>query len=273
MKDIIGCGLGLRLEFLDEVYNFDKTELPNWFEIAPENWIDINPLLIKKLEKIASDFPLVAHGLSLSIGSIEPLNIDFIKLIKEFLNRFGIKHYSEHLSFSSLNSRQLYELLPVPMTLNVAKVIGTKAKALRDILDMEIILENPTYYYVPYAEMSEIDFTNAVLEFSEATLLLDVNNVFVNAHNHKFSAHSFIDAIDMDKVSYLHVAGHWDRKDDMWIDTHGMPVKDDVWDLLKYTLQKKQLPTLLERDNNIPPLKTLLKEYQKCCTIFEESLC
>ncbi len=254
---------------MDDVLKASRESLPSWFEIAPENWIDMNPAIKKKFEKIVADFPIVAHGLSLSIGSLEPCDKDFVLLLKEFLDRYNIEHYSEHLSFSSLKGAQTYELLPVPMTKNSARMIGEKAKIVRDMLNREMILENPSYYYVPYAELSEIEFTNMVLEFGEAKLLLDVNNVYVNAHNHKFDAKTFIDGIDMDRIAYIHVAGHWDRNDDMWIDTHGMPVKDEVWELLEYTLKRGKKPVLLERDNNIPPLKTLLKEYNKCKSIYD----
>lgn len=272
MHNISGCGLGLRLEFIDEVYNYEKSALPAWFEIAPENWMATNKKTSAKLEQISNDFALVAHGLSLSIGSIEPLNIKFIKSLKEFLDRFNILHYSEHLSFSSLGGAQSYELLPVPLTKNMAQIIADKANKLQDILERDVILENPTFYHMPYAEISEIDFINLLLEKSDAKLLLDVNNVYVNAHNHKFCAKEFLSNIALDRVSYIHIAGHAERYDGVWIDTHGMPVKDEVFNLLEFVLSKKTLPVLLERDNNIPPLNELLTELDKCKAIYNKCL-
>lgn len=270
MKNVSNCGLGLRLEFIDDVYNFEKSALPAWFEIAPENWMATNKQTTAKLEKIASDFSLVAHGLSLSIGSIEPLNIKFIKSLKEFLDRFNILHYSEHLSFSSLDGAQSYELLPVPLTKNMAQIIADKTNRLQDILKRDIILENPTFYYMPYAEISEIEFINTLLEKSNAKLLLDVNNVYVNAHNHKFCAKEFLNSINLDRVSYIHIAGHAERYDGIWIDTHGMPVKDEVFNLLEFVLNKQLMPVLLERDNNIPPLSELLIELDRCKAIYNK---
>lgn len=262
MNPIAGCGVGLRREFL-----FDALKppfKPDWFEVAPENWIAMPALFQKAFDRIARDYPLVAHGLSLSVGSPEPTDRKFLKALKTFLDRYGIEHYSEHLSFSSLGGVQSYELLPLPMTRAVVDHVADKVARVQDALGRELILENATYYYVPHAEMTESDFINAVLDKSGAKLLLDVNNVYVNAFNHGFDAKAFIKSLNLSKVAYYHVAGHLEYKKDLWIDTHGMPTKDDVWKLLAFAHKLAPAPALLERDNNVPDkMADLLPEYKK----------
>jgi uncharacterized protein (UPF0276 family) len=267
MKNIYGCGLGLREDFIVEL---DKsTTKPSWLEITPENWIHTPKKYQKVFDKLASQFELVCHGLSLSIGSYEELDMKFLTQLKEFMDRYEIQHYSEHLSFSSLQGVQSYELLPLPMDKNQVLKIKEKVQKVQDFLQRELILENATYYYVPTSTMSEIEFINEIFETTGAKMLLDINNVFVNSYNHKFDPYRYIDQIDFSKVAYYHVAGHLEYKENLWIDTHGMPVKDEVWDLTKYTLQKKKAPLLLERDNNIPRYKNMIKEYQKMENIYE----
>lgn len=271
MKGIQGCGIGLRREHLDDFSTLTPKQKPDFLEITPENWITTPRRYQQAFEQIVSDYPVVAHGLSLSPGSLEEPDQKFLKQMKAFLDFYNIQHYSEHMSFSSLGGAQTYELLPLPMTEKMARFLGDKLKRLRDALQRPVILENATYYFVPYAEMNEAEFINLVLELGETTLLLDVNNVYVNSRNHHYDPQAFMDEMEMDKVSYIHMAGHWCREDDLIIDTHGMPVCGEVWNLLEYTLKKKEIPCLLERDNNIPPLKELLKEYKKMKGIHERT--
>ena len=267
MKNINGCGLGLREEF---IFDLDKSkDKPSWLEIAPENWIH-TPLKYQKVfDKLADEYEFVCHGLSLSIGSYEPLDMVFLNKLKEFMDRYNITNYSEHLSFSSLNGVQSYELLPLPMSPKEVENICTKVLKVQDVLQRELILENATYYYVPTSTMNEIDFINAVFEKSGAKMLLDINNVFVNSYNHKFDAHKYIDDLDFSKIAYYHVAGHLEYEENLWIDTHGTPVKDEVWDLTKYCLEKKKAPILLERDNNIPRYVKMMQEYNKMKSIYD----
>ncbi|MDX1809965.1 MAG: DUF692 domain-containing protein [Sulfurospirillaceae bacterium] len=262
MIDIKGCGLGLRRDFLHEIAV--DGFLPDFWEVTPENWIYMPYHHREKFEETVALRPTLAHGLSLSIGSPESVNKKFLKEIKQFLDRYGIKYYSEHLSFSSFGANQTYELLPLPMTKKMALHVSDKVKVVEDILQRNLILENATYYHTPQSDLSESEFINMVLDKSGAKLLLDVNNVFVNSENHGYDAISFLDELDISKAAYIHVAGHY--KDDelaLIIDSHGMPVADQVWELLKHTLSKTDTPVMIERDNNIPPYKTLEKEYKK----------
>lgn len=262
MINVNGCGLGLRSDFLLDVK--DSKFQPDWWEVTPENWMHMPKLYEKAFEEAVFSRPTVAHGLSLSIGSVDKLNKKFVKQIKEFLDRYNIEHYSEHLSFSSFDGKQSYELLPVPMTKKMVEHISDRVKAVEDIIQRNLILENATYYYVPYTEMKETDFINEVLEKSGAKMLLDVNNVFVNSVNHTFKARKFIDEIDKSKVAYMHMAGHYfDEESKFKIDSHGMPIDSGVWKLLEYTLKQVNAPVMIERDNNIPPLDELANEYKQ----------
>jgi len=269
MINLKGCGLGLRSDFLlDLKQNNFK---PDFWEVTPENWMHMPKIFEKAFEEAVFQRPTVAHGLSLSIGSVDKLNKKFVKQIKTFLDRYNIEYYSEHLSFSSLDNRQSYELLPVPMTKKMIEVIADRVKEVEDIIQRNLILENATYYLVPYSEMAEVDFINEVMEKSGAKMLLDVNNVFVNSVNHGFKARKFIDEIDKSKVAYMHMAGHYfDEEANMKIDSHGMPIDKGVWKLLKYTLNQVDAPVMIERDNNIPPLDELISEYNEMKKIYKE---
>lgn len=262
MKNIQGAGLGLRAEFLNQFAKLKQK--PDWIEIVPENWIHTPYQYIKDFENIVQSMSVIAHGVSLSIGSLDDVDTKFLNELKNFLDRYNILHYSEHISFSSLNGMQTFELLPIPMTQNMVNHICTKIDKVQNILKRELILENASYYISPYSTMSETQFINEILQKSGAKLLLDVNNVFVNSKNHNFDAKEFINSLNIDQVAYMHIAGHLELKDEkILFDTHGEAITDEVWNLLKWTLKRIKVPVMIERDNNIPPLKELLKEYKK----------
>jgi len=268
MGEINGCGLGLRSEFIDSI--LDSPNKVDFFEVTPENWIYTPTKHLKTFERILDRFPVISHGVSLSIGSDFAFDKTFLRQIKDFLDRYEIKVYSEHLSFASLDGNQSYELLPLPMTHNMIDILCERIDFVQNYLQRELILENATYYYTPEdAQMSELEFTNSVFQKSGAKMLLDINNVFVNSFNHQFNPYEFIDGIDFKNVAYYHMAGHLEYSDTLWIDSHGMPVKDEVVSLMKYTLGKLKAPVLLERDNNIPPYDELFVEYKKLKDIHE----
>ena len=254
-------GLGLRRDFLQEI-DVDGF-MPDWWEIAPENWFDIPYHHREKFEEVISLRPTVAHGLSLSIGSMEPVDMKFLKRMKKFLDRYNIKHYSDHISFTSLMGSQTYDLLPLSMTKKVIERIAQKVKIVEDTLQRALILENATYYYVPDSDMREVDFINELMEKSGAKLLLDVNNIYVNGQNHGFDPYAFLNELELKHASYIHVAGHYkDEELGMIIDSHGMPVKKEVWDFLQETLKRVQIPVMIERDNNIPSFQVMQDEYR-----------
>lgn len=266
MKNINGCGLGLRREFLEDFSALKKK--PDWIEITPENWIFTPHRYCETFEQIMGSLPVVAHGVSLSIGSLEPIDKSFLSEIKTFLDRYKIEHYSEHLSFSTLDGMQTYELLPLPMTRAMVMHIGDKIEQVQDFLQRPLILENASYYLAPYSEMAEIDFINEIVEYADTSLLLDVNNVYVNATNHGFDPDDYIRQIPPSRVAYIHIAGHLEYPDEaLLLDTHGEAITKKVWKLLDRTLKKIDAPVMIERDNNIPPLKELMGEYKKLSKI------
>ena len=266
MDNINGCGLGLRREFLEDFIALKKK--PDWIEITPENWIFTPHRYAEYFEQIMGSMPVIAHGVSLSIGSLEAVDKSFLNDIKTFLDRYNIQHYSEHLSFSTLGGMQTYELLPLPMTRAMVRHIGDKIKQVQDILHRPLILENASYYLVPYSEMAEVDFMNEILEYANTTMLLDVNNVYVNATNHGYDPDKYIAQIPPARVAYMHIAGHLEYPDEvLLLDTHGEAITKKVWKLLERTLKVIDAPVMIERDNNIPPLNELMSEYKKLSKI------
>jgi hypothetical protein len=259
---IYGAGLGLRRELIPAL----KTQVPSaidFFEIAPENWIDLGGALGRDLRYFSERFPLVCHGLSLSLGGPNPLDELFLKRIKSFLDQHRIALYTEHLSYCS-DDGHLYDLLPIPFTQEAVKYVAERIRRTQDILQRRIAVENASYYVAsPLADMSELEFIRAVLEEADCLLHLDVNNIYVNSINHKYDPVEFLRALPGERIVYIHTAGHYREADDLLVDTHGADVIDPVWDLLEEAYRTFGVfPTLLERDFNIPPLHELVKEVE-----------
>jgi uncharacterized protein (UPF0276 family) len=267
MVKLKGCGLGLRREFIHEV--IPSSFKPDFWEVTPENWINMPYHHKERFDEIVLNNKTVAHGLSLSIGSDTKPSKKFLKTIKSFLDKYKIEDYSEHISFSNFGGCQTYELLPLPLTKSMVNLLSDRVKYVEDFLGRSLILENATYYYVPDAKMSEVEFINELTRKSGVRLLLDVNNVYVNSVNHNYDARKFLDDLDTSRVAYMHLAGHFDDEESGFlVDTHGMDIKKEVWDLYKYTLKKVKAPTMIERDNNVPSLDVMIKEYNKLRKIY-----
>lgn len=262
-KKIYGSGLGLRRSFMRELLESEsQLSMPDFFEVAPENWIGMGGRYRQQLMAYSERFPIVAHGLSLSIGGLKPLDIQFINNIKKFIQDFDIKCYSEHLSYTG-DEGHLYDLLPIPFTEEAVKHVAQRIQQVQDILQQRIALENVSYYAAPCQDLSELEFLLAVITEADCDLLLDVNNVLVNSINHSYQAINFIDKLPTWRIRYLHIAGHYVEAEDLRIDTHGDDVCADAWQLLEYTYQRHGvLPTLLERDFNIPPIIELIQEVE-----------
>src|SRR5690606_5321978 len=204
--------------------------------------------------------PFACHGLSLSIGSPAPLNVELLCDIKHFLDQHKISIYSEHLSYTS-DHGQLYDLLPIPFTEEAVVYVAARIRQAQDILGRRIAIENASYYCAPQQEMSESDFINAVVRAADCDLLLDVNNVYVNSINHNYDPDTFLASLPGARIAYLHVAGHFVEAEDLRVDTHGAPVIAPVWKLLRKSYELFGVkPTLLERDFNLPPVAELLAE-------------
>ena len=181
--------------------------------------------------------------------------------MKTFFERYHIRCYSEHLSYCSDRHGYLYDLLPIPFTEEAVHYVAQRIIQVQDYLQRRIAIENVSYYAAPGQILNEIDFLMAVLQEADCELLLDVNNLYVNSMNHHYDPYDFLQALPMDRVAYIHIAGHEQCDDNVIIDTHGASVSDPVWQLLKAVYKNHGiLPTLLERDNDIPPLVQLLQE-------------
>jgi hypothetical protein len=232
----------------------------NFFEVAPENWIGIGGKPGKRFRQFTERFPFVCHGLSLSLGGPTPLDTEFLLQVKDFLHEHNIRLYSEHLSYCS-DHGHLYDLMPIPFTEEAVKYVVDRIRQTQDILEQQIAIENVSYYAAPGKEMEEVDFINTIIEEADCLLHLDVNNIYVNSVNHRYDAEEFLLAMPGDRIGYIHVAGHYNEAEDLIIDTHGADVIDPVWQLLDKTYEAfGVIPTLLERDFNLPPLQELLGE-------------
>lgn len=232
----------------------------DFFELAPENWIGLGGRLGRQLRTMSEQRPIVCHGLSLSIGGPAPLDEELISNIRDFIEEHQVAVYSEHLSYTN-DGGQLYDLLPMPFTEEAVHYTADRVKRVQDIIGQRMALENVSYYLTPKADLKEVDFVRAVIEEADCDLLLDVNNVYVNSVNHGYEPMDYIRALPAERVSYLHIAGHYVEPDGLIIDTHGADVIDPVWQLLAdtYALIGTR-PTLLERDFNIPSVASLLTE-------------
>ncbi|AUD60758.1 hypothetical protein AYJ58_15280 [Shewanella sp. Pdp11] len=258
-KNAVQVGLGLRREMLSEFC----TQVPDaidFFEVAPENWMTLGGKFGRQFRELTEQHTFYCHGLSLSIGSPEPLDLAFVKNIKTFMDLHQIQVYSEHLSYCS-GQGHLYDLMPIPFTDAAVKHVAARVKQVEDILERPLILENVSFYAAPGAQMSELEFVNAVLQEADCKLLLDVNNIYVNSINHQYDADAFLQAMPTERIAYLHIAGHYKQAEDLLIDTHGAAINDPVWALLQrcYALHGVK-PTLLERDFNLPTTAELLLE-------------
>ncbi|WP_368668271.1 DUF692 domain-containing protein [Psychrosphaera sp. I2R16] len=257
--EISGSGLGFRRGMENDLTTIVESNV-NFVEVAPENWMRLGGKFQHTLAEVSRKIPLTTHGLSLSIGSPDPLDIEFVREVKTFMNKFNVRHYTEHLSYCSANGH-MYDLMPIPFTEEAVRYVAARIRLVQDVLEQQIAIENVSYYLKTGQELSESEFLNAVLAEADCKLLFDVNNVYVNSINHKYNAKSFIDKVPSERILYGHIAGHYDEAVDLKVDTHGDDVKPDVWALLEYAYAKHGVfPTLLERDFNIPPMSELLVE-------------
>lgn len=254
-----GAGLGLRRCFLNDILENPPSEV-GFYEVAPENWITIGGKLGKQFRTLTERFPFVCHGLSLSIGSTDPLDEAFVTAIKHFMREHDMKLYSEHLSYCSHNGH-LYDLMPLPFTEEAVSHVAGRIKRVQDILEQRIAIENVSYYAAPDQQMPESDFFNAVVAEADCDVLLDINNIYVNSINHGYDAMAFLKAVPVERIAYAHIAGHYVEAEDFIVDTHGADIVDPVWRLLGKAYELYGVfPTLLERDFNIPPLPAVLQE-------------
>ena len=256
---IQGFGLGLRTDhYSDFVTAAQKVD---WLEIISENYMVDGGKPLHFLDRIRQDYPMVMHGVSLSIGSTDPLDDDYLRMLKSLARRVEPAWVSDHLCWTGTDSLNLHDLMPLPYTEATLRHLVPRVAQVQDVLGLPFLLENVSSY-VSYRsdEMKEWEFIGELAARSGCELLLDVNNVYVSSVNHGFDPQVFIDAIPVAAVRQIHLAGHEDHGNYI-IDTHDHPICDAVWDLYAYTLRRfGAVPTMIERDDNIPCLDELVDE-------------
>lgn len=269
-----GVGLGFRPELADALLADDAPEV-RWVEIHPENYLGRGGRFAAHLEAARARWPVVTHGLSLCVGAREPFEPSYLRSLRGLLRDLGARWHSEHLAWGNVGGAFSHDLLPLPFTNEAIAVASARIRELSDALEVPIAVENTSYYAHPGGRgaMREIDFLREVLDRSDARLLLDVNNVFVNATNHGFDPDGWLARVPMERVVQLHVAGHFTRPDGLIIDTHGEPVRSEVLGLLERTLERLPdgVPILLERDVDHPPLPVLRAEMRAIAAIAERA--
>lgn len=268
IKPLTGAGIGLRRALLPAFKEHPDLAPVQFMEIAPENWINLGGKNRHDFYRLAEQFPIVMHGLSLSIGGPDELNVALVQAIKQFKQTFNCPLYSEHLSYCT-DGGQLYDLMPIPFTEAAALHVIERVNKVQDILGERMALENVSYYATqPGSDMTELEFINRVISQADCHLHLDVNNVYVNSVNHGYDARKFISALPSERIAYGHIAGHDRKSENLIIDSHGADVIDPVWELLDYSYQCHGVfPTLLERDFDFPALESLLAEVNQISTI------
>jgi uncharacterized protein (UPF0276 family) len=255
----LGFGLGLRPEHYLDV--LEGTPAVDWFEVITENYLVPGGKPLHYLERVRERYPVVMHGVSLSIGGCDPLDMEYLAGVRALADRVRPEWISDHLCWTGIDGRNLHDLLPLPYTEEAIEHVAGRVRRVQDFLERRILLENVSSY-VSYrqSEMRECDFVAAVAERADCLVLLDVNNVHVSAHNHGFDARDFVDGLPADRVWQIHLAGH-SRSGELVVDTHDHPVPDPVWELYAHALRRLgPVSTMIERDADIPPLSVLVDE-------------
>ena len=267
----LGFGLGLRRENVDDLLAAKPRSL-DCLEIAPENYMKTGGKFYRQYRELAERYPLAIHGLSLSLGSKHAPAKSFLKDLKSFLKETKALWMSDHLCYSSVLGAQFHDLLPLPFTREALRHVVPRIRKIQDYLEMPFAVENVSYY-APGGkhEMSEWEFLAEVAERADCALLFDVNNVYVNAVNHRFDPYDYLKAIPFERILHIHVAGHI-QYEDFLIDTHGAPVIDPVWDLLRHVAERASpKAVIVERDHHLPALSESLAEVETARRIFQEA--
>ncbi len=261
-RPFLGFGLGLRKEHYEAILQGQPTV--DWFEILTENYLVEGGKPLRYLERIRADYPMVMHGVSLSIGGTDPLDVDYLKQIKVLAERIEPVWLSDHLCWTGVDGLNLHDLLPLPYTEEALDHVVRRIGQVQEFLGRRILLENVSSY-VSYAdsEMSEGEFLAAAAEAADCLILLDLNNIYVSARNHGFDPDDYLRHIPAERVWQFHLAGHFDRGD-LLIDTHDRAVIDEVWALYEAAAVRfGTVSTMIERDDDIPPLEALVEELNR----------
>lgn len=255
----LGFGLGLRLDHYEEV--LAERPAVDWFEALTENYLVPGGKPLHYLTRIREHYPLVLHGVSLSIGSTAELDREYLAQVKALARRIQPRWISDHLCWTGVAGKNMHDLLPLPYTEEALKHVVQRVQAVQDILDRRILLENVSSYVTfRDSRLTEWEFLRAVAQQSDCLILLDVNNIYVSSVNHEFNPRDYLEAIPVDRVQQIHLAGH-ENHGTYLIDTHDHPVPDPVWTLYETAVERfGDVSTMIERDANIPPLRDLCDE-------------
>lgn len=260
-----GYGLGLRPQHYPEILGADRPadKTVDWFEIISENYMEAGGAPRANLMAIREDFPMVMHGVSRSIGSVDPLDMDYLSKLKALADTVEPALISDHLCWTGVHGRNAHDLLPLPMTEETVDHVAGRVRQVQDFLGRQILLENTsTYVTFEEDEMPEWEFLTEIVTRADCGILLDVNNIFVSAFNHGFDAEDYLRGIPLNRVGQIHLAGH-EHNGDHIVDTHDAPVPEGVLKLYEQAVAKLgEVPTMIERDANIPPLAELLRELE-----------
>jgi uncharacterized protein len=263
-----GVGIGLRREHFGAIEACERRV--DWLEIIPENYVDQGGLVQRNLARCRERWPVIAHGVSLSLGGPDPLPEPYVTGLRRLLDELQAPFYTDHLCYATIDGVNFYDLLPLPFTEEAVRHTAVRIRELADRLERPVAVENITYYAVmPGGRMSEGEFVSAVVEEAGCGLLLDVNNVYVNAMNHGEDPLAVLEALPLHRTLQIHIAGHVEEGGRL-LDTHGRPLADPVWRLYEQALARVgPVPTLLEWDTDIPALDRVLDETDRARAVWQ----
>lgn len=267
----LGYGLGLRPEHYVDI--LETRPAVDWFEVITENYLVPGGKPLHYLEQVRQDYPVVMHGVSLSIGGTDPLDEDYLRQVRSLADRIEPVWVSDHLCWTGAGGINMHDLLPLPYTEEALAHVAERVERVQELLGRRILLENVSSYITwPESALAEWDFVAALAERADCLLLLDVNNVYVSSYNHGFDPAAYLNGVPGARVQQIHVAGHSNHETHI-IDTHDATVTEAVWDLYAETLRRFGfIATMIERDDRMPPFAELLSELGRARAIGAEVL-
>ncbi|MCF6288387.1 MAG: DUF692 domain-containing protein [Proteobacteria bacterium] len=274
-RPISGVGIGLRSQHIQEILTALPNTLPNigWLELLADNHLAEGGVDVAQLDAIAAHYPLTLHCVGMSLASVESLDLDYCQRIKQLAKRVNATWISEHLCFSAALGLYSHDLLPIPYNQDTLAHCTQRILQVQDLLGERLLVENVSGYMMfKNNDMSEVEFINALADQADCDLLIDVNNIYVNQLNHGLDGEAYIDQLPHDRIKEIHLAGY-QQQDNFVLDAHNNPVSEPVWQLYQRLIEKRpNIPTLIEWDNDIPPLKILLNEADKAHQIMQSAM-
>ncbi len=263
----LGCGLGLRTEYYSHIFEHTPRSI-SWFEAISENYMGIGGKApgraLRHLEKIRQDYPVALHGVSLSIGSVDPLNRAYLKELRELIHRIEPAWFSDHLCWTGVDGQHMHDLMPLPYTEQTIRHLVDRIRRVQDFMGRRMLVENvSSYLEYSVSEMQEWEFLSEIANRADCGILLDVNNIYVSSRNHGFEPAAYLSGVPAHRVGQMHLAGHTDNGDHL-IDTHDEPVSEEVWAVYDQALELLgPVTSMLERDDNFPDFSELELEVER----------